>query len=100
MAGRFVVDGANTTIIFEYTQITTKMSAFVTDCAEYLWNRGYGDHGTPAIPKLFSDLTNQQKLNLVDQYFRRSGLDSANNNKSLKAQNAARAVEEANLYNF
>jgi len=100
MTGRFTVNGQNTTIIFEYTTLTAKVSAIVNDCAEYLWNRGFGDHGTPAAPNQFSDLNNQQKLNLVDQYVRRSILDSANINKSLKAQNAARAVEEANLYDI
>jgi len=100
MTARFTTAGGNTTITFEYTGTTAKIQAIVNDAAEYVWNRGYGDHGTLAQPKLFTDLNNQQKLNLVDQFVRRSILDDANANKSIKAQNAAKAAEDANLYDI
>lgn len=99
MTAKFTVNGANTTITFEYTAVTAKVSAIVNDCAEYLWWHGYGDHGVDPVTgldtKFFKDLTNQQKLNLVDQHVRRVILDCANTNKSEKAQTAARLAEEA-----
>ena len=103
MTARFTVNGANTTITFEYTALTARISAIVNDCAEYLWWHGYGDHGVNEFgrdSKFFADLTNQQKLNLVDQHVRRVILDCANTNKSIKAQDAARLAEAANEHNI
>jgi hypothetical protein len=98
MAGTFTVNGANTTIKFEYTALTTTILSIVGSAAEYLWNHGYGDHGTVEIPILFTSLTNQEKLNLVDTHLKQVVIGLANTFKSVKAQDIARAVEEAAKY--
>lgn len=64
----FAVTGSNTKVTFEYTLPTNKMQNVVGNAAEHLWNKGYGNHGTEASPILFSSLTNQQKLDLVDEF--------------------------------
>jgi hypothetical protein len=104
MTARFTVNGANTTITFEKTALTAKVLAVNNDSSEYLWWHGYGDHGVDPITgldtKFYADLTNQQKLNLVDQHVWRVILDLANTNKSVKAQDAARLAEAANEHNI
>ena len=94
MTAKFTVSGADTTITFTYTATTAKMQAVIGDCSEYLWDHGYGNHGTMEAPELYSALTNNQKLALVDTHIRRVILDAANTNKSLKAQTVARDAEE------
>jgi hypothetical protein len=98
MTAKFIVSEQNTTITFEYTAITDKMIYVISDCSEYLWNLGYGDHGTIDKPKLFSSLTNQQKLGLVDTHLRLVVLDAANANKIARAQAVVRATEESTKY--
>lgn len=98
MAGTFIVNGTSTTIAFTYTAPTTTVLAIVPAAAHYLWDHGYGDHGTEEIPIEFADLTNQQKLNLVDAYIRQTIIDLANTYKSIAAQDAARLTEEENEY--
>ena len=34
----------------------------------YLFDLGYGNHGTPEARKTFDDLTNAQKLEILDAY--------------------------------
>lgn len=98
MTATFSASAGNTTMTFVYTAPTAKVQSVVGDCAEYLWTHGYGDHGTEDKPTLFSALTNQQKLNLVDAYLKQVIIDAANALKSNKAQDAARATEEAAKY--
>jgi hypothetical protein len=94
MAGTYSVNGANVTLKFEYTTTIAEALSIVGDCAEYLWNHGYGDHGTDEVPIRLVDLTDQDKVNLVDQHIVRVVVDCANTHKSQKAQDAAREAEE------
>jgi len=96
MAGTYQVNGQNVTLKFEYTTTIAEALSIVGDCAEYLWDHGYGDHGTDDAPILFSDLTDQQKVNIVDRHIVRVVVDAANTFKSVKAQEVARLAEEAN----
>jgi len=98
MAATFIVSGANTTINFEYTAPTTAVLAIVPAAAHYLWDHGYGDHGTEEEPIGFGDLTNQQKLDVVDAYIRQTIIDLANTYKSVAAQDAARIIEQESEY--
>ena len=95
MAGKFTVSGTDTTITFTYTAPTAQIQAIVNDAAQYYWNIGMGNHGTQEEPILFTSLTNQQKLNLLDQQTKQVHLDAANTQKSVKAQETARVAEEA-----
>ena len=105
MASSFTVSGGNTTVEFHYVAPTATVISIVGGCAEYLWNKGRGDHGGDGLegrpaPILFSSLTNQQKLGIVDEYVRQVIIDAANTEKSIKAQDAARVAEEASKYNL
>ena len=100
MAGTFLVDGINTTVTFEYAALTTTVQSVVGDAAEYLFDKGYGNHGTEEIPIVFADLTNQEKLDIVDAHVRSVILALANTHKSVKAQEAAREVEASSEYDI
>ena len=98
MTSNFDVNGTDTTINFSWTAPTDKITSIVGDCSEYIFNHGYGNHGTEEIPILFEDLTNNQKLSLVEDHLKQVIINSANTNKSIKAQEAARDVEELNKF--
>jgi hypothetical protein len=100
MTAKFTVSSTSTTITFTFTAPTGQIQSIVGGAAECLWNVGYGNHGTDEVPILFSSLTNQQKLDLVDEHLKRVVLDAANTQKSVKAQETARATEKANEYNL
>ena len=70
MPAKFTVNGANTTISFEFTAPTAKIQNIVGIISLYLWNTGAGDHGTLEQPIYYDSLTNQQKLNLVFDHVR------------------------------
>lgn len=100
MTGKFIVSGQNTTIAHSWTALTAVMQSIVGGAAEYFWNNGLGNHGTQETPILFSSLTNQQKLDILDEYFKRVALDAANTNKSIKAQEAARSAEKSTEFSL
>ena len=100
MISKFTVTGSTTKISFEATAPTTTIQSIVGSASEYLFEHGYGDHGTEEAPILFASLTNQQKLDLVGKHLKQVILDLANTHKSVKAQEAARAVEEAAPYSI
>jgi len=78
MTAIFQVDGSNLNIVFTYTAPTATMQDKLGKAAEYLWNHVYGERdefGELKIP--FDTLTNQQKLNLIDNHLRRVVLDLA-----------------------
>ena len=96
MTSKFTVDGTSTKITFEYTALTTVVLDIVTDAAEYLFDRG--SYGTEEEPILFEDLTNIEKLGLIDKHLKQVIIDLANTHKSIKAQDAARAAEDITKY--
>ena len=98
MSSKFTVIGQETKITFEWTKPTTIIQLIVGDCAEYLWNHGYGDKGTEEAPILFSSLSNNQKLALVEAHLKDVIINASNTFKSNKAQTIAREAEEATKY--
>ena len=98
MASKFTISGTETKITFEWTALTEKIVSIVGDCAEYLWEHGYGNHGTEEAPILFDDLNNNQKLALVEAHLKDVIINASNTFKSLEAQEAARLLEEENKY--
>ena len=68
MPASFSVNGSNTTITFTITASTVNIQAVLGIVCLYLWNDGYGDHGTFENPIQFSSLTNQQKLDMFYAY--------------------------------
>ena len=101
MTASFKVDGTNITVTFSYTAPTKMVVDTAEASAHYLWEHGYGDHGTEEAPKLFVDLTNQQKLDLIDQHVRRVILDCAKsyhvNTEQEAARDAASVYADVNL---
>ena len=98
MTSKFTVIGAETKITFEWTALTAKIISIVGDCSEYLWEHGYGDHGTAEVPILFTSLTNNQKLALVEAHLKDVIINASNTFKSIKAQDAVRDAEELAKY--
>ena len=77
MSGSFEVDSGQITITFEYVVDLAKGQQTVDDAAHSLWDRGAGDHGDEENPIVFDDLSNQQKLDLVDAYVKQKVLGVA-----------------------
>ena len=73
-------------------------NAVVNDAAELLFERGQGDHGDGENPIVFADLTNAEKLALVQAYQKQVVVDLANTGKSQKAQTEARELEKENKH--
>jgi hypothetical protein len=68
-AGSFVVNGGQTSIKFIYSADTSTVLNVCTDAAHKLWG---GSDDT-----LFNSMTNQEKLNIIDFFIRRTILDLA-----------------------
>jgi hypothetical protein len=100
MPSSFTVTGSDTKITFDYTAPTATIQSVVGDAAEYLWDKGAGDHGLEEEPILFTDLTNDQKLTLVEDHIKDVIINAANIFKSLKAQEVARTAEEDSKYSL
>lgn len=66
--------------------------------AEYLFEHGFGDHGTQEKPKLFTDLTNADKLLIVQGYQKQVVIDLANTQKVNKATESAKITAQASKY--
>ena len=98
MTSKFTIDGTDTTITFSWTALTEKIVSIVGDCSEYLWEHGYGDHGTEETPIVFDDLNNNQKLALVEAHLKDVIINASNTFKSVRAQDAARLLEAENEY--
>lgn len=89
----FTIDNGNTTVNFDYTATNAKIQALVSDAAEALFDRGRGDHGTEESPIVFEDLSNQDKLDLVDDYIKDVIIDMANAKALKKAKEEVSIVE-------
>ena len=98
MTSKFTIDGTDTTITFSWTALTENIISIVGDCSEYLWEHGYGDHGTEETPIVFDDLNNNQKLALVEAHLKDVIINASNTFKSVRAQDAARLLEAENEY--
>ena len=89
MAGSFEISGSNIIVHFEYTAPTVLVQSIVGDAAEALYK---GNE--------FESLTNQEKLDLVDDYVKMAVINIANTHKSIKAQVAAKELEAQNEYSL
>ena len=101
MTAKFTVDGSNLVINFQYSAPVDRATEVTVSAAHYLWEHGYGDHGTEEEPILFDDLTNQDKLNLLDQHVLRVIMDIAQDYHVNARQEAERILAteyaEANI---
>lgn len=100
MAGSFEVIGSDIKVHFEYQAPTATVISIVGDAAEYLFDKGFGNHGDEENPIVFGDLSNQDKLDLVDDHVRKVIINLANTFKSQAAQVAARELEAESEYSL
>jgi len=77
MTGTFSTDNGEAVVAFSYKATTAVVLVKADKTAHYLWDRGCGDHGTEEEPILYTDLSNQQKLDIIDAYLLKSILDMA-----------------------
>ena len=89
MATTKLADGA-LTVSFIYTADADVVIEILSSCAEHLWKEE-----TP-----FSEATNAQKLDVVDEYVKNVLIDLANSHKVNKAQRLAREAEEATKFSL
>jgi len=92
MATFTTADGL-TSVSFKYTATTAKIVAVVGDASEMLFDRGLGDHGDEEAPIVFADLTNQDRLDIVDGYLKNVIVNMANDFKLKSAKDAVEVVE-------
>ena len=91
MAGKFVVNGDQTTVTFTYTALTQKVLDTVNDAVGYLYPAIFGevlDGEGVLIP--FDELTNAQKLNVLDAWLLKGILDLAKEHNRNAAIDTAR----------
>ena len=89
MTAVFEVLNGDVTVRFEYTADLTKVQTVISDAAHRLWDTGAGYHGTKNSPILFDDISNQQKVDIVDQYVKQEILALARNYLTTISRNAA-----------
>jgi len=79
MAGTFVVNGDGTiTVAFAYRATAEKITNVVGDAVHYLYPQTYAEPlEVEGEAPPFEELTNQQKLNVLDAWLRKSVLDLA-----------------------
>ena len=101
MAATFKVEGTDLRVTFTYLAPQAKMMEVAEDAAHYLWEHGYGDHGTEEEPILFDDLNNVEKLDLLDQHVKRVIIDVSKdyhvNNEQILAREAASIYADENI---
>lgn len=96
MAASYTVDGDNVTVSFEYTAPTAVVQDIVGDAAHFVWQEEMDEEGNVTNP--FSEATNQEKLDALDEYVKDVIINNANTYKSRAAQEAAREAEEADQH--
>ena len=90
------VEGSNTIITFSYTSPTAKITQLADEAAHGLYDKGAGNHGTEEEPVVYADLSNSDKLDILDNYVKNGLLAEANSYASNAAQATARETAEEN----
>lgn len=81
-----------TTYRWQKSGVTAVIDRKVDQSAHYLFNLGFGDHGTEENPRTYSDLSLAEKLVILDEDYTRHTL---NQSKSYKANLDADAARDA-----
>ncbi len=95
MAGAFSTDNGNTTVVFSYTASTAQVQNTIEILAEELWDLGYGDRETT-----YDELTDQQKVDMVDSHILRNLKRNIKERFLANEQNMARISALQNLNQF
>lgn len=103
MSGQFVHNNNNTNLIFEWENISPLPETTVERAAHLLFDRGLGNHGTEEDPIVWTDLVEDDYLEIVSDYLKRIVVDLAGqqiHNEDVQAASdaaAARALIEHGL---
>ena len=97
MTAKFTVDGDNTKITFEFETTTEIIQDIAEDASHYLWKEVID---SDVVTNPFEELTNQEKLDLVNEHVKLVVMNLANTYKSIKAQTDARTLEKENEYSL
>jgi len=90
---KFTTSNGQTEVSFNYTATTAKIVEVLSDASEALFDRGLGDHGSEEEPIVFADLSNTEKLNIVDDYIKEIIVNRANQFKLDEAKDAVEVEE-------
>ena len=82
----YKVVGSDVEVDFKYSGSIASIQAIATDCSEYLWIHGFGNHGTDELPITFAELNDQGKLDVIDGWVAFQILEYANKRKMERAQ--------------
>lgn len=85
----------NITVTLTYTAAAQKVTDTLDNAAQYLFGRGFGDHGTEETPREYSDLSNSEKLDIIDEYVKKTIIDAARTHRVNSAVDAEREEAEA-----
>jgi len=69
MAAKFTVQGTNLLIEMDWLGTLESIQRVVQNAAAYLFDKGFGNHGTEEEPRVFADLTPQEWLDIVYNHF-------------------------------
>ena len=98
MAGKFIIKDEKTTMAFTQTAVTAKILAIVDAAAHHFYMGGLalefsqGTEDIPSQPVPYENLTDQQKLDIVDAYIKRIIKDAA---RAYKVEIATQAAVDA-----
>jgi hypothetical protein len=94
-----IKDGVQTAT-FKIAAEEKNLTAIMNDASAYLFEKGYGNHGTTEEPITFDSLKDEEKVAIVDEHLKRVVLDMANAFKSEIAQKTAREQVETEKYSL
>jgi len=77
MALTRTISNGNATYTFKYTAVTAVIDKKADQAAHYLFDVGYGDHGTDESPKTYEMLTPAEKLAILDKHVLQVILDAS-----------------------
>ena len=100
MTGTFNTDNGMTTVNFEYVATTEKVLTSVEDAVHYLYPNTFGKILEDGVVIPFEELTNQQKLDVLDVWLKKTVLDLAKqyDRQRILEEAKAAAAEEADKY--
>ena len=77
MALTRTTSNSNATYTFKYTATTAIIDKKADQAAHYLFDVGYGDHGTDEAPKTYDMLTATEKRAILDKHVLQVILDAS-----------------------
>ena len=88
------------TLTLTYTVPKARLDAVLLDAAHYLFDAGYGNHGTHQAPRVWEDLSTQERLALIDEATKRDMMDRAKSYHLTQAAETARNTASNELGSY